>query len=81
MMTEWTQFKQRYSQEILRADNHTLRRGFVNYTTLAVFSASFLMNKRGYLRYSLRNAMGFYVVLSYLACPENLNLFGKQQAS
>lgn len=40
-----------------------------------VVLGTLLALKKGYIRYSIRNAFMFYMTASYIACPENLNPF------
>jgi hypothetical protein len=68
-------FIQRYNAEILRSDNYFRRKGFVTYSTYGVLMMTFLLNKRGYLRYSMRSALIYYILASSILCPENLNPF------
>jgi hypothetical protein len=69
---------QEYQKEIIRRDNYHLRYLFVRYSTFGIFASSYLMSKRGSLRYSLRNAFLFYTLSSALVCPESLNPFNKK---
>ncbi|TNV85617.1 hypothetical protein FGO68_gene3047 [Halteria grandinella] len=72
---EVKEFKRRFFSEIIKQQSLPLRRSFVNYSTFAIFFASFLMLKRGYLRYSLTKSVIYYGIASYAICPENLNWF------
>jgi hypothetical protein len=67
-----------YQKEIIRKDNYHLRYQFVRYSTFGIFAVSYLMSKRGSLRYSLRNAFLFYALTTALVCPESLNPFNKK---
>jgi hypothetical protein len=71
-------FTQDYQKEIIRRDNYHLRYQFVRYSTFGIFALSYLISKRGSLRYSLKNAFLFYALSSALVCPENLNPFNKK---
>jgi hypothetical protein len=64
-----------YYAEIIRADNYNRRHSLVRYSAFGVLAMSYLINKRGYFRYSLRNAFIYYAISSALICPENLNPF------
>ena len=67
-----------YQKEIIRRHNYHLRYQLVRYSTFGIFALSYLMSKRGSLRYSLRNAFLFYALTSALVCPESLNPFNKK---
>ena len=67
----WSEFK----KAVVREDNLIQRQNFIKYGSLVFFVGSFAILKKGYIRYSLRNAAFFYGVTSYLICPQNLNPF------
>lgn len=76
--SEQKDFSERFDREIIRTDNYHLRRSFVNYSAFVVFAGSYLLlQKRGNIRYSFRNAAIYYMAASYVACPENINPFNK----
>jgi hypothetical protein len=75
MTKEKQEISRTYQAHVLKQDNFELRRNIIYYSTFGIFALSFMINKKGYIRYSTRNALMYYVAASYALCPENLNPF------
>ena len=61
----WSEF----DKTLIRQDNFAMRQNVTIYGSFLLFGASFFLLKKGYLRYSLRNAVMFYFISSYFICP------------
>jgi hypothetical protein len=53
----------------MREDNEELRKNIILYGSFGLFALSYVMLRKGYFRYSTRNAVIFYVTASYALCP------------
>eukprot|EP00347_Sterkiella_histriomuscorum_P016953 403351219 len=67
--------KDTLTKNYIRSDNLQQRKNIVNYGTAIILAGTFLALKKGYIRYSFRNAFIFYVGSSYFICTENINPF------
>ena len=65
----------KYRDQILRSDNLRERQNGIYYATIGVGALSFIVLRKGYIRYTLRNGLLTYIVGSYVVCPENINPF------
>jgi hypothetical protein len=63
------------SKDLIKPENLKIRQQFVFYTALGISGLSFILLKKGFIRYAFRNGAFTYLFCSLIVCPENINPF------